>query len=383
MNTTTNNQYSSLSDHHQTATFKYLKNWIELDANAIEHNAQQFKQWLGTKTEIAAVIKSNAYGHGIVEMAQIYEHCKSIKALCVVNLSEAVLIKEQTNITKPIFIIGYLDQSYDFIIKYDLQVALYDAALAQELNETGKRHQKKIKVHIKVDTGMSRLGIVRSELNDFITQTSTLSWISIVGIFTHFAESYSKTRTHEQEAVFAYTEQFSYQTHSSNSHGALTIASKNYNFARIGIGLYGYLEKESLENRAKLQPVLSLKTKILQIKSIKKGTCVGYDGMFQAPTDMIIATIAIGYHEGLDARLSNQGSVMIHGQFAPIVGRICMNLTMVDISNIPDCFVGQTVTVLGKDGNISISGYDWSSITKASVYNHLTKLSAMVPRIIV
>ncbi len=361
----------------------HLFNWIELSRSAVQHNALQYKTWLGQNTSIAAVIKSNAYGHGLLAMAQLYQACAAIDALCVINLSEAVKVATH-GITKPIFVIGYLDMPYHLIVRHDIQVVIYDRAIAEQLNAIAALHQRKIKVHIKFDTGMSRLGITRADIDDFIAYLATLQWIAIVGIFSHLAESYHETPTHEQIAVFDSYQQHRYLTHVSNSHGAITLrGKKTYHFARIGIGLYGYLQKHSTDIQSKLRPVLSLKTKILQIKSVPQGQRIGYDGMFQAPTPMTIATIAMGYHEGIDARLSNKGHVIVDGQFAPIIGRVCMNLTIIDISNIPNCTAGQIVTVIGTQKNASISFYDWSKITQASVYNHLTKLSSELQTIIV
>lgn len=390
MNTQTETQSSSSSELNQAIIGENLQNWIELSRSAIEHNARQFKQWLGDTTQIAGVIKSNAYGHGIIEIAKLYDRCNEIAALCVINLSEAVFVR-QHGITKPIFVIGYLDASYDLIAEYDIQVVLYDLQIAYKLNEVGKKYKKIINVHIKFDTGMSRLGILLADLDTFINQVKQLPWISIKGIFSHLAEGYNNDRTHQQESVFHQAQSLkidglsskNYITHLSNSHGIMTTRNKEYSFARIGIGLYGYLQKHTQEMQSKLKPVLSLKAKILQIKSVTTGALIGYDGMFQASKNMTIAILAIGYHEGLDARLSNCGSVIINGQFAPIIGRVCMNLTIVDISHIPNCLTGQTVTILGKEDTISISAYDWSAITKASAYNHLTKLSATLPKIIV
>ncbi len=390
MNKETNHHTSFSANSDRINNPELLQNWAELSFSAIEHNAAQFKQWLGSNTQIAGVIKANAYGHGLVEIATLYEQCDNIAALCVINLSEAFIVR-QSGVKKPILVIGYLDVSYDLIAQHDIQVALYDLDIAEKLNEVGKKHQKLIQIHIKFDTGMSRLGIVAADLADFIAQLKTFPWISICGIFTHFAEGYNQSRTHGQESVFAQIEQLqaeqiltqSLVTHTSNSHGSLLTAHKNYSYARVGIGLYGYLQKHSQETQSKLKPVLSLKTRILQIKSVTAGTLIGYDGMFQAPTTMTIAILAIGYHEGVDALLSNCGQVIMNGQFAPIIGRICMNLTIVDISHIPNCKTGQIVTILGKEGDISISAYDWSATTKASAYNHLTKLSTNVPKIIV
>ncbi len=389
MNTHITTKTSSSVHPAPTRDTAHLQNWIELSSSAVEHNALQFKQWLGSTTKIAGVIKSNAYGHGLIEMATLYEQCQHIAALCTINVSEAICIR-QHGITKPIIAIGYIDTPYDAIPEYDIQVVVYDLVIALQLNEIGKKHHTIIKVHVKFDTGMSRLGIIANELDNFIKQLKTLPWISIVGIFSHFAESYNQDRTHDQESVFQIVERLKADqilphdsvAHISNSHGSLTTKHKKYGYARIGIGLYGYLQKHTPEMQSKLQPVLSLKTRILQIKSVSAGSLIGYDGMFQAPCDMIIATIAIGYYEGLDARLSNCGFVIINGCFAPIIGRVCMNLTIVDITHISHCVTGQVVTILGKEGTISISAYDWSAITKASAYNHLTKLSAVLPKII-
>lgn len=360
---------------------EFLQNWIEISASAIEHNAAQFAQWLGPDTKIAGVIKSNAYGHGLIEIAQLYDRSNNIAALCTINLTEGISVR-QAGIQKPIFVIGYLDAQYDLIVLHDIQVVVYDLEIARKLNVVGQKHQQKIQVHIKFDTGMSRLGIVAQDLDAFIDQIKILPWLSIVGIFSHLAQSYDQQRTDEQQTVFAAALDKNITTHLSNSHGSLTTGSKKYHFARIGIGLYGYLQKHTPQEQGKLRPVLSLKSRILQIKSVPAGTKIGYDGMFQATQPMTIATIAIGYHEGLDARLSNCGVVIINDQFAPIIGRICMNLTIIDISNISGCYTGQIVTILGKENKNSISVDDWSKLTGASAYNHLTKLSANLPKII-
>ena len=370
------------SDDMAISSPEYLQNWVELSQSALESNALQFKQWLGPVTKISAVIKSNAYGHGLLPIATLYEQCENIASLSVINLFEAVRLR-QHGIKKPILVIGYLDAFYDLIVQHSIDVVLYDLTVAQQLNEIGKKYNQKIVVHIKFDTGMSRLGIVASQLDAFIDQIKQLPFINIRGIFSHFAESYILASAHRQESVFAYASEKGLEMHISNSHGVTNTQCKNYSFARIGIGLYGYLQRHSPEMQRKLKPVLSLKTRILQIKNVAAGSSIGYDSTYQATTDMTIAIIAIGYTEGLDARLSNIGSVIINEQLAPIVGRVCMNLTIVDISAIFNCSVGQVVTVVGSQGNISISAYDWSALTKASAYNHLTKISNSMTRIIV
>jgi len=381
MNTQKNNILNFFFPTHDLSTEHY-QNWIELSLSAVKHNAQQFQTWLGCDMQLAAVIKSNAYGHGMIEMATIYESVNLIKTLCVINLSEAILLRKN-NIKKPIFVLSYLDTDYNVIPQHNIEVVVYDLATANKLNEAGRTHQKKINVHIKFDTGMSRLGVLPQDLDSFIQAIENLPWLKITTIFSHLAESYNKERTQQQETVFLKTLPEKYKKSISNSHGVLTIRNKENGLARIGIGLFGYLQKYSSEIQNNLKPVLSLKTKILQIKKVSVGSPVGYDGKYQAQRDMTIAIIAAGYYEGIDDRLSNVGKVIINGQFAPIVGRVCMNLTIIDITDISYCTTGQTVTLLGKEGDISISAYDWSLITTSSVYNHLTRLSAVTPRIIV
>jgi len=380
MNTNIKKRFS----HNQTESpnLNFIQNWIELSKSAVEHNARQFKSWLGPDTQIAGVIKSNAYGHGLLEISKLYQECENIHFICVINTSEALNIRLH-GVNKPIITIGYIDIDYDLIVQHNIQVALYDISIAQKLNETGKKHNQKISVHIKFDTGMSRLGVVASELEEFVKSIESLPFLKIQGVFSHFAQSYNKEETHKQEDVFNHACIQKYTRHISNSHGSLTTKYKSYQLARIGTGLYGYLQKETPENQTLLLPVLSLKAKILQIKKISAGKSIGYDGMYTTSSDMTIAVIAIGYGEGLDMRLSNRGSVIINGQKASIVGRVCMNLIMVDISNIKNCLVEQTVTILGKEGKTSISAYDWAEITKATANIHLTNLSENLSRIIV
>jgi alanine racemase len=359
----------------------HFQNWIELDFGALKQNIAQFKSWLPAQTGIAAVVKSNAYGHGLVEIGQLLERSDGIAALCVINVSEAIQLRK-ADITKRIWVIGYLDQPYEAIVEHRLEVIVYDYATVNQLNQTGAQLHCKIKVHVKFDTGMNRLGTKPEELDLFILYIQKLPWIEITAIFTHFAQSYNESVTHEQEEILQQAFSYGYPVHGSNSHGLLS-AKYTYDFARVGIGLYGYLARAPQTMQEQLKPILSLKTKILQIKKINTGDFVGYERLFQAPDPMTIAILAIGYYEGVDPLLAAQGQVLIAGRFARIIGRICMNLMIVDISEIPDCIAGQEVTILGKEGNRQISVHDWSRISHLSIYAHLIKLAPNSPKIII
>lgn len=366
----------------QATDTTYLQNWIELSRSAVEHNVNQFAQWLGPNTALTAVIKSNGYGHGLVEMAQLYDRIDAIAALCTINLSEAITIR-QHQIKKRIIVIGYIDADYTLLIDHQIETILYDIDTAKKLDQAAYAACSNIKVHIKIDTGMSRLGIFPEQLDDFLKQIATLQNLQVVGIFSHLAQGYDPVATKQQATLFTQAAPAKIAQHLANSHGSLMLVSKAYHYARIGIGLYGYLQKGTFAQQQQLQPVLSLKARILQIKDVPAGTSIGYDGLYKALQPMKIATIAIGYHEGLDARLAHGGYVLINDHRAHIIGRVCMNLTIIDISHIGECIPGTIVTVIGKNKKNSINMYDWSAISQATVYNHLTKLSADLVRLIV
>ena len=358
-----------------------IKTWIELNSEALNHNVKQFQQWLVAPTNIAGVMKANAYGHGQREIALLYENNALVKSICTINLSEAVDARKN-GFTKPILIFGYLDGDVEDVVAYKVEVALYDLEIAKKLNAIGEKFKTTIIVQIKVDTGMSRLGLMPDEVDLFVKKITAYKNISIKGIFSHLSQADDKKTTHNQERLFQKFCNKNSITHIASSHAAITTKYKNYNQARIGIGLYGYLPYHHQKIQKMLKPVLSLKAKIVQIKRIKAGDRISYNGTFQAKTNMKIATISIGYAEGVDTRLSNKFFVIINQKKAPIVGTVCMNLTSVDISNIENCKIDQDVTVIGKERNLEVTLSDWSSITKTSVYEHLTRLGSFLPRII-
>lgn len=368
--------HTNQASHH---TIISPSSWIELNKKALIHNIMQYQAWLPNTTGIAGVLKSNAYGHGILEIARIYEQTPAITCLCVISLSEAITLREK-NIKKPILILGYLDQDFSYLAMYpDIEVALYDLTIAQQLNEVGKKYNKQITVHIKIDTGLSRLGILLHKAHQFIEQVEKLPFIFIKGIFSHLSQGYDEKVTEQQEENLQGCNLKKYTAHIASSHASIT-TKYNYSMARIGLGLYGYLPGNCIAMQQQLKPVLSLKSKIIHIKTIPAGSFVGYDQTYQAPQETTIAILAVGYAEGIDIRLSNKGFVLVHGRKAPILGKVSMNLTAVDISNISNCFVGQTITLLGQEKDCTITAYDWAHLTQSSVYERLTKLCPSLPR---
>lgn len=356
--------------------------WIEINQSALHHNIKQFTQWLGPNTTIAGVVKSNAYGHGIKLIASLYDKHKDITHICVVTTSEGVMLRK-SGIKKPIIVIGYCDTKIEDIVTYNLQMTIYNLNFAQELNQIAQKHDAIVTVHIKIDTGLSRLGIFPQEVQNFMHATIQMKSLSIGSLFSHFSQGENQKITHQQEDILMSINTQNIPLHAANSHASMTTKYKKYSIARIGLGLYGYLPGHDITIQKQLQPIMSLKTKIIHIKTIQQGQTIGYDQTFTAQKNMTIAIIPFGYFEGFNVRLSNKGHVIVNGQLAPICGRISMNLTVIDVSSISNCSEDTIVTILGAQQNQTYSAYDWAKITNSSPYELITKINQNIARYIV
>ncbi|HVT63304.1 MAG TPA: alanine racemase, partial [Legionellaceae bacterium] len=313
--------------------------WIEIDKEAFNHNVQQYKRRVQPAL-FAIVVKSNAYGHGMHQIASLAEANPHVDYLCTVSLSEAVALREHS-IQKPIIVLSILDSALEQAFMHDIELVLFDMQQALLLQSLGKKQQKKISVHIKVDTGLSRLGILHTAAHAFIKEVAQLSHIHIKGIFTHFAQSEKKNQTFTNlqiqrlETVIDSLRKDGIEIplrHSSCSAAITANTKSHFTLARAGIGIYGLWP--SLENQAttqetdslfSLKPVLTWKTKIIQIKEIPTRSSIGYDRTFITKKISRIATLPVGYWDGYDRKLSNKGYVYINDHRAPIAGRIAMN----------------------------------------------------------
>ena len=367
--------------------------WIEIDKNAFDHNVQQYKKIVAPSL-FAIVAKSNAYGHGMHHIAALAQKNSNVDYICTVSLSEATLLR-RSGITKPLLVLSIIDDMLEQAFLYDIEVVVFDMRKALALNSLGRQLQQKIKVHIKIDTGLSRLGVIFYEAPQFIEEVSQLPYVVINGIFTHFAESekFDQTFTNLQierfQAIITAVERKNIHIplkHAACS-AAITVNMKcHFSMMRAGIGIYGLwpssdtkISTQSNDTSFMLKPLLTWKTKIIQIKEVPAGSYIGYNRTHCLTRDSRIATLPIGYWDGYDRKLSNKGFVIINNQYAPLVGTIAMNLMMVDITGLQVTFEDEVV-LLGNHQGITVD--DLASTCNTINYEFVTRINPLLPRIV-
>lgn len=356
--------------------------WIEINKTALNHNVQQYRDWLPAQTGIAPVVKANAYGHGIVEIGLLHQENNLVSRLCVASSSEALQLRH-AGITKPILILGFINTPYSTLVEYNLDTMVSDIAVIHDLHATAKAFNKKINVHLKVDTGLSRLGFFPKDVPAIIEEIKLLPYLNLQGICSHFIEAYNKELVHQQEDILKPFWQPNVQVHIANSNSSLH-TKYIYDFARIGAGLYGYLPEAEPAKQQLLHPIISLKTKVINLKLVPTGASIGYGSTLYVTTKpTMVATLGMGYFEGVDPDLLHCGKVLIHGEYAPIVGRINMNYFMVDVTKIPQTKLHDTATVLGQDGDKYITPYDWRMGAKKNVRIFTARINSQLPKIVV
>lgn len=390
----THNQKLPLSQHIQIQKQQPYTSWIEIDSAALQHNIKTYKNIVAPAL-FAPVIKSNAYGHGMLEVAQICNQLPEVDMMCVVNIAEAIQLRH-AGIQKPILVLSIFQHNLDAACIMDIDVVIFDLALAHELNHIGIQHGKKIKVHIKIDTGLSRLGILAAQALAFVQVVAQLPYITIQGIFTHFADSECEDQTFTNLQIERFNELLEKLgshgiaiplIHASCSAAAQANNKSHFTLARAGIGIYGLWPSQENKKMAQqlfpslqLKPVLTWKTSIIQIKEIPAGSFVGYNRTHTTTRVTKTAILPIGYWDGYDRKLSNSGKVIINGQCAPIIGRVAMNLCIIDITDL-QAQVGDKVTLLG---NIpGITAEDLAEQCQTINYEIVTRINPLLPRIIV
>ncbi|MBR5137010.1 MAG: alanine racemase [Clostridia bacterium] len=338
--------------------YKLNRAWAEIDLDAIRSNLMEIRKVLRPNTKVCAVVKADAYGHGVKEVANFYTQC-GVDYFAVSMADEAIQLR-LLGIDKPILILGYTDPvRADELVKHKITQSIFDLDMAKALSEAAIRQNTKIKVHIKIDTGMSRVGF-RAGYNAVkaITEISKLPGIIIEGMFTHFATADETDRAYTEyqfdlfEGVAEELDRVGIHIpvrHVANSAAVMMYPETQLDMVRPGIILYGmYPSNEVDKERLHLSPVMSLKANITLIKTIYEGDTVSYGRTFTAPKDMRIATVPIGYADGYMRSLSNKGYMLVNGQRAAVVGRVCMDQCMIDVTNIQgDIRVGDEVVVYG------------------------------------
>lgn len=370
------------------SSFNRIQAVINLDN--IRHNVSAMKSLVDENKKMLAVIKADAYGHGAVEVGRALDDMADYYA--VAFLDEGIELRK-AGIDKPILILGYTDPSdYMDLMRWDIRPAMYDVDEAQQLSDDAVSMGKRAKIHIKVDTGMGRIGFTCDDAGvNNIEKIWKMPGIEIEGIFTHYAKAdeYDKTAANGQLEKFRWINDRLAETgihipvrHISNSAGIMEMDNSDFDMVRSGIVTYGLYPSEEVDKGiADLRPAMSLTSKVIFVKDVKAGTGIGYGWSYIADHDIKVATVSAGYADGYPRAQSNKGRVIIHGQYAPIIGRVCMDQFMVDVSHIDGVKVRDDVILIGRDGDKEISVEEVAEPANSFNYELVCNIGRRVPRV--
>ena len=374
--------------------------WVEVDSLALSHNLQQFRRLIGSDRALLATVKANAYGHGILEVAKIVSR-HGADWLGVHSVEEGFFLR-QNKIDCPILVLGYV--SFDELeraIENDLRITVYNAETIEHLGSIADRTGKKIRLHVKVETGTHRQGIREEDLFSFVDRIKSHPGLIWEGLSSHFANiedttdhSYARFQLDNFMQICGKLEERGISIpikHIACTAADILFPETYFDMVRIGIGMYGlWPSKETylsclLQNRhpVQLKPVLSWKTRIAQIKKVPKGAYVGYGCTFRTTRETTLAVLPIGYFDGYCRAFSNMSYVLIKGQRAPVRGRVAMDFIMADITDIPDVKIEEDVLLLGKDGEDGITADDLARMAGTINYEIVTRINPRIQRIIV
>lgn len=369
----------------------YQRVMAEISLDALVFNYHSIKKHLQNDIQICGVIKADAYGHGAVPVAKILRD-EGMEAFAVASTSEAVALRKN-GIDVDILVLGYSDKEvYPDMINYNIIQTIFRWDMVKDLSETAIRLNKVARVHVKIDTGMGRLGFMpEEETVKLLKKISELPMIKIEGIFTHFAtaDEVDKTQSNKQMVIFR---KFIKQVksagieykylHISNSAGVINNLTYEHSMVRVGIALYGlYPSKDIRKSDMELEPVLTLKSNIILVKTVKAGSPISYGGTYVTSKQTKIATIPVGYGDGYSRRLSSLGRVLVRGKSAKIIGRICMDQFMIDVSDIENVCEGDEVILIGKMGDEVISVDELAKYMDTINYEVICQLGKRIPRL--
>ena len=374
---------------------QYARVYAQIDLDAAHYNMESMKHNTSPETKMIGVIKADGYGHGSVPLAHELEELPYLFGFATASFEEADILR-MSGITKPILILGYtFPYSYEKMIEEEIRPAVFRQDQVRQLSETAVKVGKKAKIHIKVDTGMSRIGIRPDDSGiAFVREAAFLPGIEIEGIFTHFAKADMKdksTAEHQFTVFRDFTDRIKKELgikipvrHCSNSAGIIRMPEANMDVVRAGITLYGLWPSDEVERDIiDLKPLMTLRSHIVYIKSLEKGRQISYGGTFEVKDTMRVATIPVGYADGYPRSLSGKGYVLIHGKKAAILGRVCMDQMMVDVTDIPEAEEGDVVTLLGTDGDLVITAEEMGELSGRFNYELVCDFSKRVPRVYV
>lgn len=367
--------------------------WAEINLTALADNLREVRRLVGPDTQVAAVVKADAYGHGLVEAARtLLDH--GADRLAVARVEEGIALR-RAGIGASVLVMGFTPPAqYGAALDHDLTLTVYEAELARQLANTAGRQGRTARVHLKVDTGMGRLGVPSGrDVYRHIIAIVTLPHLEIEGLYTHFAcaDHADKTSARRQFAKFMEITCTLGQDgvdipvlHAANSAAIIDLPETYLNLVRPGIMLYGLYPSDEVDRkRASLRPVMTLKAQVGFVKRVPAGFTVSYGSTHVTPVPTVLATIPCGYADGYRRLLSNRGAVLIHGRRAPVVGRVCMDQIVADVGHIPDVAVGDEVVLFGRQGGSELHVDEVASLVDTINYEVVCGVSARVPRVYV
>lgn len=371
----------------------YARGYVTVNLDAIVSNMRHMKANLAEQTKVMGVIKTDGYGHGAVPIARQLENLDFVFGYAVATPEEAGLLR-RAGIKKPILILGYtFPYCYEKLVEEQIRPAVFRYDALSALGETAARMGKTLPVHIKVDTGMNRIGIRPDETGlAFVQKALETPGITVEGIFTHFARADETDKTAAKQQLVKFQnfckeiqEKLGIRIpiqHCSNSAGIVEMRDANMDMVRAGITLYGLWPSDEVrQDIVELTPALSWYTHISYIKEVEPGNAVSYGGTYTVEKPMRIATIPVGYGDGYPRGLSNKGYVLINGKGAPILGRVCMDQFMVDVTQIPEAKEGALVTLIGRDGEEQITMEELGDLSGRFNYELACDIGKRIPRV--
>ncbi len=338
--------------------------WIEIDLDAVAQNVKNIKQLIGEKKELMAVVKGNAYGHDILEVSSVVLNNGATR-LAVARLEEGIFLRK-AGITVPVLILGLtLKQQAELLVSYNITPTVCEYEMIEKLSESAIKEDKVVKVHLKVDTGMGRIGIFSHDILGFIKRIRALKNVEIEGIFTHFSVADEKDKTYTEKqfrkfmGVLNALEKEGIRIpikHLGNSATLLDLPHMWLDLVRPGISIYGLYPSTEVQKTIKLIPAHSFKTRIVFLKELSMGKSIGYGRTYTTNQRRTkVASLPLGYADGYNRLLSNQGEVLVRGSRFPVIGRICMDQTMIDVTNLPQVEIGDEVVLWGRQGQEEIT----------------------------
>ena len=368
---------------------EYQRLIATIDLDAIEHNVKQIKTRLRPETKMLAVVKADGYGHGAVEISKI---CLFNGAdwLGIATCEEGKALRE-ANIPVPILILGYtVENQLETVIENELTQAVYSPEMAEKLSDTAVRMGRTAYAHIKIDTGMGRIGFLPNEESlKAIDDIFKLPNLEITGIFTHFstADEKDKTFTHTQFERFMFMtdglEKMGHTgliRHCANSGAIIDMPELQLDMVRAGIILYGMLPSTEVGTDLEFRPAMSLKTHVSYVKEVEADTPIGYGRTFYTDKHSKIATAPIGYADGYSRAFSNRARVIVNGEYANVVGNVCMDQIMLDVSHIKNIKMGDEITIMGKDGDKAVTAEELAAMSNTINYEIVCNVGKRVPR---